>query len=212
MAICNAFREPHHIDPHQLTMPRKLSSKLAETNARINAAIAALQDKKFKSAYAAAKHFKIDCSTLTCRLNGGATHAQSRESTQLLSKAEEEALVLWIKRLTAGGYPASHRIVREMVWEILTHRVAKINTTDMQLVNIPPIGKEWVKRFARRYPNLGTVRSRTMDFARWKDATPEAINDWFDAFESTVATYQISDSNIYNMDETGFAIGSSQSN
>src|SRR5438045_6671299 len=69
-----------------------------------------------------------------------------------------------------------------------------------------------MNRFTRRYPNLSTIKSRVMDFARWKDTTPEVINDWFDAFESAMTTYQFSNHNIYNMDETGFAIGNSQSN
>jgi hypothetical protein len=68
--------------------------------------------------------------------------------TQLLSKAEKNTLSLWITRLTATVYPATHQLVWEIALEILMHHVAKINT-DMQLVNIPSIRKEWVKRFLK---------------------------------------------------------------
>ena len=82
----------------------------------------------------------------------------------------------------------------------------------MELVNLPPIGQDWVKRFLNRYPTLKTTRSRVMDLTRWRDTSSEAIDEWFDAFEDAMQTYNFKASNIYNMDETGFAIGTSQSN
>jgi hypothetical protein len=35
---------------------------------------------------------------------------------------------------------------------------------------------------------------------------------WFDAYEDVFRTYRFENHNVYNMDETGFAIGTSQSN
>jgi hypothetical protein len=52
-----------------------------------------------------------------------------------------------------------------MAWEVLTRRVAKINTEDLQLVNLPSIGKDWVKRFSKRYPALKMATSRSMEAA-----------------------------------------------
>src|SRR5437764_11643606 len=82
----------------------------------------------------------------------------------------------------------------------------------MKLVNLPPIGQDWVKRFLKRYPTLKTICSRIMDLTRWRDTSSEAVNEWFDAFEDTMRTYHFDACDIYNMDETGFAIGTSQSN
>ena len=82
----------------------------------------------------------------------------------------------------------------------------------MQLITIPTISKEWVKRFLKRYPSLITIHSQTIDLARWQDTTPEVINAWFDAFEDTLKSYYFNNHNIYNINKTGFAIGSSQSN
>src|SRR2546421_1492572 len=152
-------------------MTRKLSTRMAETNARINEAISAIQHGKFKTAYAAAKFFKVNRETLTRRLDGRGTHAEGHEHAQLLSNAEEDTLKLWIRRLTIGAYPASHRLIKEMVSEILMRRVAEINSDGMELVHLPPIGQDWVKRFLKRYPNLGTIRSRAMDLARWHDTS-----------------------------------------
>jgi hypothetical protein len=92
---------------------------MIEVNSRINEAIVAIREKQFKYVKAAATHFKVDRKTLERRLKGGQNHAQGHELMQLLSKVEEDALYLWCKRLTAGSYPASHHVVREMAMEIL---------------------------------------------------------------------------------------------
>ena len=43
-----------------------------------------------------------------------------------------------------------------------------------------------------------------------KESTPEAIKEWFDTFEKVMRDYNVRPENIYNMDETGFCIGSAQ--
>ena len=123
-------------------MTRKLSARMAETNARISEAIGAIQSRKFKTAYAAAKFFKVNRETLTRRLNGRDDHTQGHEQAQLLSIAEEDTLNLWIRRLTIGGYPASHQLIKEMVLEILVYCITKINSDEMKLVSLPPIGQD----------------------------------------------------------------------
>jgi len=40
-----------------------------------------------------------------------------------------------------------------------------------------------------------------------KETAHEAIEEWFNIFEETIAEYQISVENMYNMDETGFPVG-----
>src|SRR2546421_8796413 len=136
VAIRDAFAIPSIAQPlstHTAAiMTRKLSAKMAETNARISEAISAIQNRKFKTAYAAAKFFKVDRNSLTRRINGRRDHVQGHEQAQLLSSAEEETLRLWIRRLTIGGYPASHQLIKEMASEILTRRVTEINNDGME--------------------------------------------------------------------------------
>jgi hypothetical protein len=127
------------------TMPRKRSQKYAELEVRIAQAIDAIKKSEVKSIYAAHKKYHVSYNTLSRRIQGGSNHAEGHESTQLLSQAEEEALLLWCRRLTAGGYPARHSVIREMACEILTRRNASINMDGMQLITPSPIGKEWVK-------------------------------------------------------------------
>ena len=89
-------------------MPRKRSARMAEMNSRMEEAIVAVHDNQFKHITDAATHFEVNYETLLRRLKGRQTYAQSRESQQLLSKAEEDALYLWCRRLTAGGRPISY--------------------------------------------------------------------------------------------------------
>ena len=64
-------------------MPKKRSFKSAELEERIAKAVIAIKEKKFKSAYAAAKEFDVNHGTLMNRLRGGVSHAKGHESTQL---------------------------------------------------------------------------------------------------------------------------------
>jgi len=84
-------------------MPRKRSARMAEVNSRIDEAIMALHNKQFEHVNAAARHFKVDRNTLSQRLKGRKTHAQAHEPAQLFSRAEEDVLYLWCRRLTASG-------------------------------------------------------------------------------------------------------------
>lgn len=79
----------------------------------------------------------------------------------------------------------------------------------MQLVTIPTVGKEWVKRYFKRYPTIKTIYSQPIDSSSQEDTTVEVINTWFDVFEDAFKTYQFENHNIYNMNKTGFAIGTS---
>ncbi len=47
-----------------------------------------------------------------------------------------------------------------------------------------------------------------LDLARWKDATRDALTHWFNTFQTQ--TKDIPLGNIYNMDESGFSIGTEE--
>src|SRR4051812_43835447 len=92
------------------TMLRKRSARTEEIESRVEKAIEALKSKKGKSSYAAAKLFDLDHKTLTRRFNKGRNCSQSHESAQLLLIAEEDALTLWCRHLSAGGCPVRHQL------------------------------------------------------------------------------------------------------
>ncbi|KAJ6262803.1 hypothetical protein Dda_1360 [Drechslerella dactyloides] len=69
------------------------------------------------------------------------------------------------------------------------------------------VGKNWTYNFIKRRPELQTRLSRRYDYQRAKCEDPKLIGDWFQLIKAVKAKYGIADDDIYNFDETGFAIG-----
>ena len=68
------------------------------------------------------------------------------------------------------------------------------------------IDEQWVQRFLHRYPELASVCLPSIDTVRVQDTSPEWLQQWFDDLKKVIAEYNIKAENIYNMDESGFAI------
>jgi hypothetical protein len=95
-------------------------------------------------------------------------------------------------------------VVKEMA-EIIR---AKQEGFESEVPTISPLGKNWVGTFVRRHPELKTVVGKTIDKARIKGTTVAALQRWFDAFQGVVVNDEdVRYENVYNMDESGFSIG-----
>ncbi|RAL60151.1 hypothetical protein DID88_000776 [Monilinia fructigena] len=178
---------------------------------KIQNAIIALQLKEFKSIRKAAEYFEVPKSTLIARVAGRKSRTQSHEMAQILSNAEENTLVRWISRLTITGFPATPMLVKEMADEIRLRRVQVASSRIPTSTEILPIGHEWIYRFQKRHPELKTCYSRQLESNRAKEATPENIQAWFDAFRTRLIERKYELDDMYNMDETGFGVGTTQS-
>ncbi|EDO04592.1 hypothetical protein SS1G_07075 [Sclerotinia sclerotiorum 1980 UF-70] len=183
----------------------------AQIEEKLQQAIVALQLKEFKSIRKAAEHFEVPKSTLADRLAGKKTRSQTHEMAQILSNAEENTLVRWISRLTITGFPATPILVKEMADEIRLRRVQVASSRIPTPTEIPPIGYEWIYRFQKRHPELKTCYSRQLESNRTKEATLENIQAWFDMFRTRLIERKYELDDMYNMDETGFGVGSTQS-
>jgi hypothetical protein len=188
-------------------MTRKRSSKVAERDAKIELAVAALSHGEFPNLKQAADHFKLHYTTLKRRYQGGKSIAESREASQLFTIAEEHALVRWIRRLAASGYHVTHKVVEEMAQEIRQRRLVGINEPSIQYVEYEPIGDKWTQRFLERHPHLQTAITHGIELARVTEASLEAIQNWYKVLFQTINELGISWKNTYNCDETGFALG-----
>lgn len=127
---------------------------------------------------------------------------------QILSSAEEKTLVRWITHLTSTGFPASPSLVVAIAEEIRKNRY--------QVARLPPsyprpIGKSWLDRFRARHPDIQGVWTRKIDGARHKAVSMETVKTWFEAVTELCLQHQYTPDRIYNMDESGFAVGESQS-
>ena len=188
-------------------MTRAIDPLAIEYEARLQEAITAVH-KKQHTCNSAAIAFNVRRRTLYDRVNGNRKpRNKAHESDQLLTEAEEKELVRWITRLTATGYAPRHATLREMAEEIRKRRVKQINSDDMILIKYDGIGKHWIHRFLRRHPELASVKPRSIDAPRVKDTSPERLTKWFEDLRTTIEEFNIRPKNMYNMDESGFAIG-----
>jgi hypothetical protein len=97
--------------------------------------------------------------------------------------------------------------LRQLAEIIRERRIKKTDTGTVQVKVYDEIGKDWVPRFIQRHPELASVRSRLIDSVRIKDTSSERLQCWFDDLKKVLAEFNIKPENMYNMDESGFAIG-----
>lgn len=59
----------------------------------------------------------------------------------------------------------------------------------------------------KRHPELSNRFSRRYNYERAKCEDPKIIGEWFTLVQKTILQYGIDPNDIYNFDETGFAMG-----
>ena len=72
---------------------------------------------------------------------------------------------------------------------------------------VPSVGINWVTNFVNRYPTLSSRFSRRYNYERAKCEDPKIIGEWFNLIQKTIIQFRIDPDDIYNFDETGFAMG-----
>ena len=152
----------------------------------------------------AADAFNVPYLTMQARLRGCNPRSYGHESQQNLSSAEEDTLVRWITRLTRTGYPATLHLVKEMAEEVRSGRVQLGHTPPS---NPRPIGHTWIQRFKTRHPELGSIWTCQIDSARFYATNYAGVQKWFDAVTELFVENQYPLERVYNIDESGFAVG-----
>ncbi|PQM43456.1 hypothetical protein VC83_09583 [Pseudogymnoascus destructans] len=198
-------------------MVRKRSQKAEELEVLLAQAVAGVKSGLYKSSYGAAKALHLRPDTVLQRVNGKLSRREARRQQQLLSPAQEQTLLKWIKVLTISGYAPSHRILRDIADEIRVNRcrVFELSHPNSQHAqhthheDIPnfPLGQDWVPRFIKRHPHLQIQLGRRVETQRMSGVTKDVLTGWFDTYKDLVARLGIQEHNVYNMDETGFSIG-----
>ena len=94
-----------------------------------------------------------------------------------------------------------------MAQAIRQQRVNKINEDAIELVSYPELGKLWSTHFLKSHPYLHTVCGRFIEASRVRESSPSILNEWFEGYKQVFDDFQPEPENIYNMDETGFFIG-----
>lgn len=162
---------------------------------------------EYRSIRACAIAFRVPYKSLQRRSSGQLSRSAAHEHRQILSKPEERTLVRWITQLTSTGFPASPALVLKLAEEI---RRGRYQLTRTQHSYERAIGKSWLSRFRCRYPEIQGIWTRKMEGARHKAMSLETVKTWFEAVTEIRFQHQHLPAHIYNMDESGFAVGESQ--
>ena len=166
---------------------------------RLELAIRAIQTGQLTSVRKAAQLYDIPRTTLRDRLTGTKQRLLTDRTKRKLTETEEDTLLRWILTMDARGAPLRPTTVRNMADLLLANRDASKPP--------PTVGINWVNKFIRRHDTLKTRFSRKYDYRRALCEDPSKIQEWFELVKRTKQEWGIADEDIYNFDETGFAMG-----
>ena len=173
----------------------------------LSEAVLAYKNKEYPSIRACAYAFSVPKSSLIARLSGRTSRIISHADSQILSIFEEETLIKTIFRASKNGVPITLTFARELAEEIRRSRYA-LSTTP---TSYPPLGIKWLERFRKRHPSITSVFSRSIEASRIEAFSYAIVNAFFDALSDLFIENGYPPDAIFNVDETGFALGTTQS-
>ena len=177
---------------------RQKSRNLIEQEGKLLLAISALKKQEISSVRQAARVYTVPESTLRDRLHGSINRAEKRANGHKMTQNEEDSLVQWILSMDRRGAAPRPAHVQDMANILLSKR----GTTNTQTV-----GVNWVYNFVKRRDELKSRYSRRYNHQRAKCEDPKTIKEWFDHVQITIMQHGIALEDIYNFDETGYAMG-----
>ena len=158
----------------------------------IQEAIDGLDSHHFPSVRAAARHFGVNRGTLQNHIDGTLSRRQAHEKDQNLSPEEENLLLAWIQAEDLTGASPTYARIHVMANLMYQHQTSPPRTLN--------IGKNWIRKFKNRHPELENRRVRRIDIQRKNSV--ESIPEFFDWLKICLDQRSIKPENQYNMDET----------
>ena len=177
------------------------AQKLVEQEGRILLAIKTIEDGKYSSIRAASEAFTVPRSTLQDRMKGHESRVVRRHHRHKFSELEEKSMEEWLLSMDSRGFALTHAMCRDMANLLLRARESTPCETP------PKVGRNWVTDFIKRHDSLASCLSRRYNYERALSEDPRLIKGWFDLVRNTIHKYGIIPADIWNFDETGFAIG-----
>jgi hypothetical protein len=176
-------------------MDQPLPLELLPNEERINLALKAIKKPQELSVRRAAVVYKVSEATLRRRRAGTRSTRDTHPKSSNLTKAEEQTLVKYIRKLDQQGSSPTLRWVEDMANQLRAARDAG------------PVGLRWASNFVKREPGVKSRMTRQRDRQRVLCSDPAVIGPWFDLVQNVKAKYGILDDDTYNFDETGFMMG-----
>ncbi|CEL10571.1 hypothetical protein ASPCAL13688 [Aspergillus calidoustus] len=177
---------------------RQSRQNLVEQEGRIQLAIKALKNCEILSIRRVAETFNVPYTTLSDQLSGHLFQGELRNHNLRLSKTQEETLIQWIiSRDTRGVAPRPSHV----------QQMANIILQQDSPTPPKPIGKNWVTEFIKRHDSIKSRFARRYNYSRALCEDPKVINNWFKRLKEVQDKHGIQAEDIYNFDETSFAMG-----
>ena len=165
---------------------------------RMQMAISAYKNKKIHSKKGAAGVFCIPESTLRARLQGRQPRVETRANGHKLTPIEEETLVKRLLYADKRGFLIRPQFLRGMAQILLYERTQSPTSV---------LGVNWAYSFVKRRPELRTRFNRRITYQHAKQEDPKIIKPWFETIREAIQEHGIHEDDIWNFDETGFAMG-----
>ena len=124
-----------------------------------------------------------------------------------ISPTEERVLVKYILRLDSFSNPISPAFTRQLAYEIRISREKRLAST----TPLPFPGKHSVDRLRGRYPVIQSAYTRQPEAGRVVGTDYTIVAAYFEALSTLFLENSYLPDDIYNFDETGFSLGTSQS-
>ena len=109
--------------------------------------------------------------------------------------------------MTHYGFPLSSTTIRENAFHL---RQTRLLPSLSPARPFEPLGKNWVTHFKRRHPQVFDNWTKAMEGKRIDGTQPSLLQALFDQLGGPMQENQNSTPNIYNMDETSYATGTTQ--
>jgi DDE superfamily endonuclease/Tc5 transposase DNA-binding domain/helix-turn-helix, Psq domain len=159
---------------------------------RLQLAIHAITNKKISSIRKAAYMYGVSETTIRRRMKYIEKHDRRRK----LTITEEATLVQWCITYDKRGAPIRLETLRQMAQILRSERIKDAR-----------ISKNWVQSFLKRHRELATRLTRRFHYQRAQCEDPRIINEWFDRIRATIEEYGIEEDDVWNFDESGYALG-----
>ena len=166
-----------------------------EIEGRILLAISDLKNGRIRSIRQAAALYTIPRTTLQDRINGIEYKGEKRANGHKLTQFEEDSLLKWVLDLDKRGLPPRPSLLQDMADLLLSQHGNE------------RVSEKWVYRFVDRHPEVKLRFSRRYNYERAKCEDIKIIQEHFERVREVIQEYGILSEDIYNFDETGFAMG-----
>ncbi|KAF5132924.1 hypothetical protein E5D57_003546 [Metarhizium anisopliae] len=172
---------------------------------RVNDAIQYLNTNPTAKKRAVAKKFNISRQRLDRRVSGILPKFGRHARNAKLSEPEEVALCRYIDRLDKMNLSIRKEFIRDAANLILRGQASPVSHRDP-----PTVGQHWVDRFIKRH-KYSVLPQRIREVDRQNAETIRNVTTYFEQLYDCITDHGIVESDIWNMDETGFRIGMGKS-